>query len=143
MHAFLQALFVFLTNKQAIDHHFYIVIFIAVHLHALHYLAEFTINANMEETLLADALKEFLVMPLSVAHKRRQEVNFALCVFVKDESENALLGVLHHALTRQVRIGFSRTSIEQTEKVVNLSNRADGRTGILVRSLLLDANHRT
>ena len=118
-------------------------IFIAVEFHALNHLTQFTIYANMKETLLADAFKQLLVMPLTVAHEGRKQIDFALSIFLKDESENALLGVLHHALPCKVRIRLSRTGIEQTEEIVNFRHRAHRRTRILVRSLLLNANHRT
>ena len=75
-------------------------ILIAVEFHALNYLTQFTIYANVKKTFLADAFKQLLVMPLTVAHKRRKQIDFALSIFLKNESENALLGVLHHALPR-------------------------------------------
>ena len=59
-----------------------------------------------------------------------------------DDADYLLLGIFHHLLPADVAIGVGRARIEQTQIVIDLCYRADGRAGIAVGGLLLDGDYR-
>ena len=50
---------------------------------------------------------------------------------------------MHHLLTRHGRVGTRGTRIQQTQEIVDLGNRTDRRTRVLVGGLLLDRHNGT
>ena len=50
---------------------------------------------------------------------------------------------MHHLLARQVRVGFSRTGVQQTQKVIHFGHGTYRRARVLARCLLVDRDDRT
>ena len=118
-------------------------IFVAVQFQFLNQLAYLTVHTRIKKSLTADLFEQFLIMSLTVAHYGRQQIDPFSGILVLYELLNLFLGILHHRLTGQIGIGCSRPGIKQTQKIINLRSGSHRRTGILVRSFLLNGNHRT
>ena len=142
-HTVLQAGIVLLRGDQFVHHHFYVMVLVAVYLHARQGFAHLAVHPDVEVTFLPHLLEQFLVMPLAVAHQRRQDVDALASIFLQDKLQDLLLGVLHHLLAGQVGVGHPGTGVQQAEEVVNLRRGAHRGTRVLVRGLLLDGDDRT
>ena len=79
LHCYLNGLFqafvVLALNLQLVYHHFDIVVFIAVNLHAAGYLHYLAINAHVQVTLASHTLEQFSVVPFSLVNQWRQNVD--------------------------------------------------------------------
>ena len=139
-HALFQALLVLALYAELVDDHFDVVIFVAVEAHAVFHGSEFAIDAHVEESLFANALKEFLVVAFALFDQGCKEIDLAVGIVGQDALENLLLGVFHHLLSADIGVGIARTGIKQAEEIVNLRDGADRGARIFVRSLLLNAD---
>ena len=142
-HTVFQTGIIFVRRHQLVHHHLHVVVLIAVKLHAGQGFTHLTVYPHIKVALLAHLFKQLFVMPLAIAHQRRQDINLPSFVFAQDKVYNLFLGIFHHFLPRQVRVSLSGTGIEQTQKVINLGSSAHSRTRILVGRLLFDGNDRT
>ena len=138
---FLQT-FIGTLNGYAVNDHFDVVGFIAVHLHTLLNLLHFTVNADMQIALLTHRLKQLTIVTLTTVYQRCQNQNLASGIVVLDHVDDLLLGVFYHRFARLVAVSLAGTGKEQTHIVVNLSGRTYCRTRILVGCLLFDADNR-
>ncbi len=140
--AFFQAAFVGSRDNHFIDHHFDAVHLVAVQLHAVEYLLDLAIDTDGQIAFLTNLLEQFLIMSLTIADQRSQEVCLLSLIMLQNQVEHLLFGVFHHLLSAQIRVRLSRPRIKQTEKVVDLCRRTDGRTGIFVSRFLFDRDDR-
>ena len=115
--------------------------FIAVETHAGRNLADLAVDARIDISFLGQRLEQFAVVALAALHDGSHQGDFTPGKARHDQLGDLLVGVMHHLLARDGRIGARRARIEQTQEVVDLGNRADGRTGILVGRLLFDGHH--
>ena len=116
---------------------------ISVKLHSRRDIGDFAVDTSIEVALLLKLLEQFSIVALTSLNYGRQQSNLATREALLDQLDNALIGVVHHLLTRHGRVGTRRASIQQTQKIVDLGNRTHRRTRILIGGLLLDRNHRT
>ena len=136
--------FLFLLGHYGlVNHHFDVVILVAVQLHAVHYLGDVAVYTHIQIPLAAHLFEEFLVVSLTRTHQRSKDVDALALIIAVNEIQNLLLGILHHLLAGKIGIGRTGTGIEQTQVVVHLGRGSHRRTGILVGGFLFDGNHRT
>ena len=75
---------------------------VTVQFHAGLYLTQFSVHTDCQITLAAYALKEFLIVSLTVAYQRSQHVNALSVIVAQDKVYYLLLGELDHLLAAQV-----------------------------------------
>ena len=80
-------------------------------------------------------------MALASLHDGSHERHAAAREAREDQIADLLVGIMHHLLVRDGRIGARGAGIEQAEEIVDLGDGAYRRTGILVGGLLLDSHH--
>ena len=129
------------VHRHLVDHHLYIMVLVAIHLHAALYLHDGAVHADIEVAFAAHGLEEFAVVSLAVADQRRQNVDAAVLIVASDHLQHLLLGVFHHFLARHITVCRAGARVEQTQVVVHLGGGAHGGTRVLVGRLLLDADH--
>ena len=118
-------------------------VLVAVGLHAASYLRNLAVDAHVEIALTTKCLKEFAVMALALPYECSEYVYAFAGIVGVDHLDDALLGILHHLLARNVAVSGSGASIEQTQIVVYLGRCAHGRAWVLVCCLLFDGYNRT
>ena len=79
-------------------------------------------------------------MTLTTLDQRGKNKNAMAGIVVEDHVEHALLSILYHLLASGVAVGSASTGKEQSHVVVNLGSGANGGAGVLIGSLLLDAD---
>ena len=75
-------------------------------------------------------------MSLAVLDQGGEDVDAAIPVTLKDEIQDFITGVFHHALTREIGIGVSGAGIEQSQVVIDLGGRAHRTARVAVHGLL-------
>ena len=140
--AVLQAGVVFIRHHQFVDYHFHVMVLVTVQLHAGQCLAHLAVHTDIEVAFLANLLEKFLVVSLTVAHQRGEDVNTLSFIIVQDKLEYLLFGIFHHFLAGKIRIGFAGTGIQQAKIIVYLRCRTHGGTRIFIGGLLFYGNHR-
>ena len=128
----------FAVGFKFIHHKLYAVIFVAVELHAVGYFTEISINPNCEISLLAQLLKQFLIVPFAVLHQRGKQIHPVTGIFFKNQMYNLLGGEMHHLLSRKIGIGISGSGIQQSQIVIHLSSSTHSASRVLVHRLLVD-----
>ena len=136
-------LVIFMLYLKTVDDNFNAMIAIAVEFHVRKYFLHLTIDTNVQITLSAYSIKEFLVVAFTVLYKRRKQDNAFSEIFVEQEFKNLFLRISNHLLSTNIRISLGSASIEQTQEVINFCCRTDCTSRILIRSLLLNADNRT
>ena len=89
---------VFGVDLKAVDYQLHRMVFIAVELHAQSDFAQFAVNSDVEITLFAQRLEEFLVMTFTVFDQRSEDVDFFAVKFVEYQTDYAFLSVFDHRL---------------------------------------------
>ena len=97
---FLQSPLVGCRNDQLINHHFDVMVLVAVQFHSVKYLPQLAVHTHIEVALLAYLLEKFLVVPFTAAYNRCKQVGFLSGVTGQDQIQNLLFGVLDHLLAR-------------------------------------------
>ncbi len=138
-----QALAVLVGHLEAVHHEFHTVVDVAVELHPEGNLAQCPIDTHVHVALLAQVLKQVLVMALAVLDQRSQDVYLVTLVTFQYQTQDLVGCVLDHALARQVGIGVGSTGIEQPQVVIHLGRRADGTARVAVHGLLPYRDDRT
>ena len=82
-------------------------------------------------------------MPLTTLDQRSEQRDLFPVHFAQNQIGNPVVGVVDHLFARNWRKRLRSTGKQQPQKVVDLGNRSNGRTGILVGRFLFDRNHRT
>ena len=145
LHSYLNGLFqafvVLALDLQLVYHHFYIVVFVAVYLHAAGNLCYFAVNAHVEITLSPHALEQFSIVPLSLVHQWRENVDAFVGIAFQNHLYHLLFGVLHHLLACGIAICSAGACIKQSQIVVNLCSCAYGRAWVFVGCFLFDADN--
>ena len=141
--AVLQTSVVFICHNQLVNHHFYIMILVAVQLHAGKSLTHLTVYADIEITFLPDLLEQFLIMSFTATYQRSKNINTFSFIIIQNKIKDLLFGVFHHFLTGNIRISLTGTSVQQTKIIVYFRCRTYGGTRIFIGCLLLNGNHRT
>ncbi|OPZ95247.1 MAG: hypothetical protein BWY72_02200 [Bacteroidetes bacterium ADurb.Bin416] len=96
--AVLEAFGIFFRNFQLINHHFDVVILVAIQAQPGKDFTQLSVHPNVEKALFAQGLKQFLVMPFTRADHRGQQKNALTFVILQDQVEDLLLGVPYHLL---------------------------------------------
>ena len=143
LQAFLEPALVAVGNNQLVDHHFHIVHLVAVEFHPVDDLAHRAIPPYIQIAFLAQLFEQLLIMSLTVANHRRQNVGALSLVAFEDQMQHLFFGIFHHLLPAQVRPGFTGPGIQQTQEIVYFGSRSHGRTRVLVCCFLLDRDDRT
>ena len=95
---------------------------VTVQLHAGLDLTHLAVNTDVNVSLAAYALKQFLVVTLTVTHQRCKHID-TLAVIVADYALHyLLLGELDHFLTTQVGIRLTCPCKQKSQIVINLSD---------------------
>ena len=127
-------------HPYAVHNQLNIVGLIAVQLHIVGQLADFTIDPYTQEPFLCHLGEKFAIMALARLYQRGKDDNVLAVVVLVDKLQDVLLGVFHHALAAHMRVGDSHAGIKQADKIVYLGHRAHGRAWVLVGGLLLDGD---
>lgn len=85
------------------------------------------------DILFAYLLEQFFIMSFTSTYQWGENINLLALIIFQNKIENLLFSVLHHSLTRKIRIGYTGTCIKQTQIIINFRCCADCRTGILIR----------
>ena len=125
-HALPEPLVVLVPHAQLVYHHLYVVVLVAVGLHAARYFNNLAVHSHVQVSLAAHALEQLAVVPLSVAHERGQDVYRLAVVALVYHAQHVVLGVFHHLLARGVAVGRAGPGVEQAEVVVYLGGGAHG-----------------
>ena len=117
-------------------------VLVAVGLHAARNLQYLSVDSCIKVAFPAKALEKLPVVTLALADKRGKDEYALAGICCLDDADYLLLGIFHHLLPAGIAIGVGRARIEQTQIVIDLGYRADGRAGIAVGGLLLDGDYR-
>ena len=121
---------------EAVHHELHAVVDISVQLHAEGDFAQLAIDAHVDISLLAQVLKQVLVVSLAVLDQWRQDIDASPVVALENQAQDLVDGVFHHLLPREVGIGVGSTCIQQPEVVIYLGRRAHGAARVAVHGLL-------
>ena len=138
---FLQPLLVFRRYCQLIDNHFYVMVLIAVYLHAPDNLKHFSVNSYVEVSLLSHRLEEFSIVTFSASHHWGKNKDLLPLIVMENHVQDLLLCIFHHLLASMVAVCLSGSGIEKTHIVVDFCRGTYSRTRILICGLLLDADY--
>ena len=136
VHGIGQTLAVLFGNLQPVHNKFHAVIHIAVQLHAKGDFLQHAVNTHIDIPLLAQVLKQVLVVALAVLDQRRQDVDAVPLIALHNQRQYFVDGVFHHLLTRQVGISVGGTGIQQPQVVIHLGRRAYRTARVAVHGLL-------
>ena len=142
-YALFQAFLIFFRNNHLVDDYFDVVVLVSVEFHAVHDFTYLTVHSDIEITFLAYLLEKFLVMTFTGTDQRSQQIDALSLVLLMNHVENLFFGILHHFLSRKIRIGDAGSGEKQTKVVVDFGGSAYGGTWILVGSLLFNGDDRT
>ena len=124
--ALLQTFGILSVNRQFVDDNLNIVVLIAFKHHTAGHFAHLAINAHIEIALAHHLLKEFLVMSLTCLDKRGEHINTLAVIVTEQEFKNLLLGILHHFLTREIRVCIGGTREQKTQIIIDFGRRTHG-----------------
>ena len=79
--------------------------FVAVHGLDLVQVADLPVDADLQIALLAERVEQFAVVALAAAHQRREQHALASVELLQDQVHDLRVGVAHHLLARDGRIG--------------------------------------
>ena len=113
-HRFGDALLIALTYGTLVHHDTDVMYGEAVESHPWRQLAHLTINVSVEEATSSHLLEKLTVVSLAIDHDGSQDVDPLVSVLLHNMLHDLLLGVAHHLLAREVRIGSADTCIEDT-----------------------------
>ena len=99
-YALFQSVIVFFADHHLVYHHFDVVVFVAVELHAMHHFANFAVDTYIQISFLADLLEQLLVVALTGSYQWSQQVDSLAQVFFAYEAQNLFLGIFNHLLAR-------------------------------------------
>lgn len=132
-----------LWNLKAVNDQFDVVSLIAVKPHACGNFFDFVVDAYIDETLLAKAFEEFLIVTFSALDEWCKEQYSSSCVFVDDEFKYLIVSVMDHGFTGEITVGDASACIEESEVVVYLCGGAHGGTRVAVGGVLVNGNDGT
>ena len=142
-HTIFQTNIIFIRHNQFIDNYLDIMVLITIQLHAGQCLTYLTVYTYIEISFFAYLLEQFFIMSFTSTYQWGENINLLALIIFQNKIENLLFSVLHHSLTRKIRIGYTGTCIKQTQIIINFRCCADCRTGILIRRFLFNRNNRT
>ena len=117
-----------------------IVCLVTVNLHALFDFQHLAIHSDVQIAFTAQTVEEFTIMSLTTAHQWSQNQYLASHIVLGNHLNDLLFRIFHHRLARFIAVSLACAGKKQTHIVVDLSRRSYGRTRILVRRLLLNAD---
>ena len=128
-------------DHQTVDHQIDVVDLVTVELHARRDLADLAVDARIDVSAFGQRLEHLAIVALAALHDGSHERHLAAREALEDQIADLLVGVVHHLLVGNGRIGARGAGIEQAQEVVDLGDGAHRRTGVLVGGLLLDGHH--
>ena len=118
--ALLQSLRILGIHGKFVNDNLNVMVLVSLQHHAARHLAQLAIYAHIEIALAHHLLKQLLVVSLAVLHKRSKYIYALAVICIEQQFKDFLLGIFHHLLAREVRVGIGRTRIEQAQIVINL-----------------------
>ena len=101
---------------------------------------DLTINAHTGETVSRQLPEEFDVLALAATDDRRQHLELRALVQGHQPIDDLLRGLTVDELPTHRAVGLADTGPEQTQVVMDLRDRADRRTWVAGRGLLVDGD---
>ena len=114
---------------------------VAVQSHPGRDFAYLAVDARIDVTLSGQGLEQLAVVALAALHHGRHDGDAPPGEAREDQLGDPLVGVVHHLLARDGRIGARGAGVEQTQEIVDLGDGPHRRAGILVGRLLFDGHH--
>ncbi len=71
-------------------------ILVAVKHHVERQIAELSVYAHSQKTLLAQLLEKFLVMPLAILYQRCEYIDLVPVISLQDQIDNLIPGIFYH-----------------------------------------------
>ena len=127
-----------LAHDEAVDDDLDRVLLVLLELDVLTELHDLAVDAHAHISLMADVRENLLVLALLAAHDLRHDEQLRALRQCPDLVNHLVDGLLCDGLAalRAVRMPHARE--EQSEVVVDLGDRADGRARVMARRLLVD-----
>ena len=138
---FLDSFAGFFADDEAVDYQIDRVYLVAVEPHSGSDFADFVVNAYVDVSLAGQRFEQLSVVPFAPFDDGGHQRDAASGESFYDEFSDAVVGVVHHLFARHGRVGPRCASIEQTQKIVDFRDGADGRAGIFVGRFLLDGHY--
>ena len=123
---------------QPVDEHLDGVLLVLVELGRLGQLVELAVDVGAHEAFLAQLGELALVLALAVAHHRRQHREARALGQLEDAVDHLLHGLRGDRLAAAAAVDHADARVEQAQVVVDLGDRADRRSRVARRRLLLD-----
>ena len=101
---------------------------------------DFRVNPRLGISPLSHLGKQFFVVPLASPDERREKHALAPAVVSDNQRDYLVIGVAHHFFSRRRGVGLRCTGVQKSQKIIYFRNRADRRTRVLSRRLLLDCD---
>ncbi|CDD51175.1 putative uncharacterized protein [Bacteroides sp. CAG:875] len=142
-HTLLQPAVFLVRYHRFINHYLNVMVLVTVQFHAMDNLLDFPVYPDIKVTLLAHLLEQLFIMSFTCPDQRSQNKNSFSLIIPVNQIQNLLFGVLHHLLSRQIRISRACPCEQQTQIIIYFRSGSYRRTWILIGRFLLDGNHRT
>ena len=115
-------------------------VFVAVQLFDFGQFANLAVNSYLGVTLAAHGVEELAVMALSAPDQGSQEQALAAFVLSQYQFHDFFVGVAHHLLARDGRVGGGCAGEEQAQEIRDFGNGADCGTRVGARGFLFYCN---
>ena len=142
-HTLLQPAVFLVRHHRFVNHYLNVMVLVTVQFHAMDNLLDFPVYPDIKVTLLTHLLEQLFIMSFTCPNQRSQNKNSFSLIIPMNQIQNLLFGVLHHLLSRQIRISRACPREQQTQIIIYFCSGSYRRTWILIGRLLLDGNHRT
>ena len=126
MYAVLETLVVLGLHGQFVHYYLYVVVLVAVCLHASRYFLHLPINACVQETFLSQTLKQLTVVSLALAYHRGENEYAPPGIVIHYHVYDFLLGIFHHLLAGGIAVCRRGTCIQESQEVVYLRSGTNG-----------------
>ena len=130
------------THHEPVDHHIYVVRFIAVYLHAALQFLELPVHAHTNVSLFKGLVEQLAVMALTPANHRGHAIRFGTLRQIHDALHHLVGCLPGHLVARLPGIGLAYPCIQQAQVIIDFGNRTHCRPRVAVGGLLVDGDHR-
>ena len=132
LHGVSETLLLARLDHQAVHHNVDVVLDLLFQLRRVGELVGLPVHVHTRITLGGEVCKQVLELTLTLAHDRRKHLEFRALFVLQDPVNDLLWGLsLNHSVTFRT-VGGTRTRVQQTQVVVDLSNRAYRRARVAV-----------
>ena len=113
-----------ITYFQLINYNFYVMVAVAVQLHAVSHLCQHTIGSHLQKTLLHHLFEEFAIVSLPVSYQWSENVYLLAGILLQNHLYELLLGIFHHLLASGIAVRCGSPCKEQSQEVIYLCSGA-------------------